>query len=273
MKNFEVKSLLVMLLALAMVLTLAACTRGNGNDDTTVPEDDVTEPTVIDPTVTDPPETDPPEVTNPPETDPVVTSDPDETDPPKHDPIETDPPATEPVETDPPETEPAETECAHSYVEEVTVKPNCVSEGEEAMVCSKCGDKKDAKVLEAVEHTFVVVEKEIVSLTHHKAIVCCCDRCGYVDEIRELTEAHDFKSSLVVADCSTAGKAYVYGYEVLSCNGCDYEITVNSNASDGHCYTPDEGSGKLFCACGKAADKDTVWNGNKNAGPQLFPQG
>lgn len=275
MKKFEVKSLLVMLLALAMVFSLAACKRGV--DDTTAPGDDTTEPTVIDPIVTDPPETDPPEVTNPPETDPIDPGS-EETDP-KYDPIETDPPETKPAETDPPETtkpvetEPVETQCTHSYVAQVTHYPTCVTEGEEAMVCTKCGDRKDVKPIETVGHNFYEKECEIVSLTHHKAIVLCCDVCGRTSTIKELTEEHDFKSTVVVPDYTTAGKAYVYGYEVLSCKGCDYQITVGANATDGHYYTPDEGSGKLVCACGAAATDKTVMNGNKNAGPQLFPQG
>ena len=263
-----------MLLALVMVFSLAACKRGV--DDTTAPGDDATEPTVIDPIVTDPPETDPPEVTTPPETDPVDPGS-EETDP-KYDPIDTDPPETKPVETDPPETkpvetEPAETECNHFYMPQITVQPSCAAEGEEAMVCSICGDRKDAKVLEMAGHNYFEVEREIVSLTHHKAIVVYCGRCGHVAGVKELTEAHDLQSSVVVPDGTTAGNAYVFGYEVFACNGCDYEITVGANAKDGHYYTPDEGSGKLVCMCGAAATNETAFNGNPNAGLQLFPQG
>lgn len=269
MKNFEVKSLLVMLLTLAMVFSLAACRRGV--DDTTAQGDDTTEPTVVDPTVTDPPEIDPPEVTTPPETDPVDPGS-EETDP-KYDPIETDPPETKPVETDPIETEPSETDCAHFYTLQITVYPSCTAEGEEAMVCSICGDKKDAKVLEAAGHLFLEEEREMPSLTHHKAIVKYCGKCGHLSSIVKLTEKHDLESFLVVEDYTTDGNAYVFGYEVFACGGCDYEITVGANATDGHCYTVDEGSGKLVCMCGKTATDETVFNGNENAGPQLFPQG
>ncbi len=263
-----------MLLALAMIFSLAACRRGV--DDTTAQGDDTTEPTVVDPTVTDPPEIDPPEVTTPPETDPVDPGS-EETDP-KYDPIETDPPETKPVETDPVETEPVETEpsetdCAHFYTLQITVYPSCTAEGEEAMVCSICGDRKDAKVLEIAGHDYSEVEREIVTLTHHKAIVVCCGGCGHMAGVAEFTEAHDLRSSVVVPDDTTAGNTYLYGYEVFACGGCDYEITVGANATDGHYYTADEGSGKFVCMCGKTATDETVFNGNENAGPQLFPQG
>ena len=288
MKKFEVKSLIVMLLALAMVLALAAC----GKPAETTAPSDVTDPVVTDPTETDPPETDPteidPVVTDPAQTDPVETNPP-ETDP-KYDPIVTDPvvtdpPATEPVETTKPEEttkapettkKPEETlspsaggehECL--YTKQIVSNPGCVSDGESAMVCSYCGDAKDYEVIPALGHAYVEQEMLIVSPTHHEAKVAYCDRCKSVHGIIEYTNAHEFHSATVVADYVTDAGYIVFGGEELECE-CGYALYIASNATDGHCYEAEEGSGKMVCRCGKAAPADVVYNNNPNAGPQIF---
>ena len=288
MKKINVKSLIVMILALAMILCLAACGKP---DETTAPTDTTepaeTDPVVIDPPETDPVEVDPPAVTDPVETEPVET-DPTETDP-KYDPIETDSPATEPVETEPKETEAPETtkkpeetlspsaggDHEHIYRSQILNPPSCESEGEEAMVCSYCGDAKDSTPIEALGHTPVSVEADIISFTHHTALVSACEKCGQIFHIDEYLEEHNFKSVERVADKNTDGGYIAYGYEVFACEDetCRYTLYVGSNASDGHYYVPDEGSGKMHCMfCGpeQTAPEDWEHNGNPNAGPRYY---
>lgn len=285
MKKFEVKSLVVMLLALAMVLSLAACGKP---DETTAPSDE-TDPVVTDPVETDPPETDPvevdpPVVTDPAETDPPEDSDPEETDP-KYDPIETDPPVTEPIETEPKETDAPETtekpeetlspsaggDHEHVYRSQILLPPGCISEGEEAMVCSYCGDQKDNTPIEAIGHSYEYKEAVIISPTHHTAMVSICGNCGELHGIQRLLEKHTFTSEAVVKDYISDGRYTVFGGEELKCE-CGYRLYVASNASDGHCYEVEEGSGKLRCRCGQyyVPSDDVTLNNNPNAGPQVF---
>ena len=282
MKKFEVKSLTVILLALAMVLSLAACGKP---DETTVPSD-LTGPVETDPAVIDPPETDPPVVTDPMETDPPEVTDPTETDP-KYDPIETDPPVTVPIETEPVETDapddttkkPEETlspsaggDHEHIYRSQILLPPSCESEGEEAMVCSYCGDAKEHKPIEATGHNTTLVEADVVSLTHHTAMVAYCPSCNQVFYIDEYLEEHAFTSVEVVKDKETDGDYMAYGYEIFVCDeeNCGYTLYVGSNASDGHYYIADEGSGKMYCRCGRRAPDDVKYNDNPNAGPRIF---
>ena len=297
MKKIQVRTLLVMLLALAMVLSFAACGRKPG--ETTAPSD-LTEPVVTEPTVTQPPETEP-SVTAPIETEPV----------------EMEPPETEPLETEPPETEPVETEplCEHKfynnpkhqiptckaegydeftcklcgekvqknfkpivghlYVREIVEYASCTEDGKEAMVCTYCGDVKETMTVEAYGHSTVLVEALVVSFTHHKALIEQCKRCNQLFEIRDYIEEHSFKSVEVVEDKETDGGYTAYGYEVFVCDDevCRYTLYVGSNASDGHYYVADEGSGKMHCMfCGPEhlAPENIKYNDNPNAGPRYY---
>ena len=275
MKKFEVKSLVVMLLALAMILSLAACGKP---DDTTAPSDLTdpvdTEPMDTDPMDTDPVDTDPVE-TDPVETDPVETdpveTDPVETDPVETDPVETDPKydpiETDPVVTDPVETDPVVTEHIHNYKKTILAYPDCENAGEEAMVC-ECGHTRQYKSLEALGHNTLWAKGGSYTLTHH-ATVSYCGRCGEIFGTSG-EEAHNFVSQKCVADKKLADGSIVYGYEIFVCDGCGYTRYVGSNASDGHYYAADEGSGKMVCDCGKRADADVSYNKNPNAGPQIF---
>ena len=145
MKKLNFKSLLAVLLAVMMVLSLAAC---GGKVDETEPDE-----TIVIPADTDPIETEAPVDTDPSEIDPA---DPSETDP-KYDPIETEP-KYDPIETDPVETAPAETEpvdpatCEHNYmIKEIT--PSTDDEpGVTAEVCSKCGHVRNESDSAPEEH-------------------------------------------------------------------------------------------------------------------------
>ena len=309
MKKFEVRSLLALILALVMVLAMTACA---GGTDEPASEPVATDPVETDPTETDPIETDPTETdpveTDPPEVvDPVDTDDPDETDP-KYDPIETDPIVTDPVETDPPETEPAHT---HNYVKGNTVAATCQQEGYTEYTCS-CGDtkKEDIKpktdhsykqtilsyasctvdgevvlscihcgtvnsvieVTPATGHTYAKTEVEVVSPTHHKAIVERCE-CGEMLDSIEFTEEHTFVLDARVADIVAPSGDTEYGCEIYKCD-CGYVKVVSANHPDGHYYYVDEGSGKYVCDCGEPLTEDfaEVYNGNKNAGVSLLPK-
>lgn len=297
MKKNEIKSLIVILLALALAVSLIAC--GRKPKETTVPSD-LTEPVETEPTVTEPPETEPPV------TAPVATE------PPATEPVE-----TEPVETEPPETEPVETEplCEHKfyknpkhqiptcqaegydeytckicgekvkmdfkpivdhlYVREILEYASCTSGGKEAMVCTYCGDVKETMDVEAYGHRTAIVEANIVSLTHHTAKISRCEECSQIFDIKEYLEKHNFTLADRVVDKVSDGGYTAYGYEIFVCDGenCDYTLYVSANASDGHYYVADEGSGKMYCMyCGPdhLAPANVEYNDNPNPGPQMF---
>ena len=129
------KKILSLLLALALVFSIAGC-QVSVNTPTTVPEstapettvadviiEDVTEPETTEPEVTEPETTLPPQ-TDPPKTEPVETR-PLQTDPPVDHTQETEP-ATEPVtepettlppQTDPPQTDPPQTDPPAPYLD------------------------------------------------------------------------------------------------------------------------------------------------------------
>jgi hypothetical protein len=302
MKKFEVRSLLALLLAMAMMFALVAC----GGDENTLPPDTVeTDPVVTDPVETDPPETDPPE-TDPVVTDPVETEGPEETDP-KYDPIETDPPETDPVVTEPVETEPPHvhdfkktssvaatcqnegyTEYAckcgetkkddikpksgHVYTTQIISYASCTDEGESADVCVYCGDKKNVEKTPATGCMTVYRVGDIVSLTHHTGEILQCKDCGRVESVTPL-EAHSFTCKLRVPDKVAESGDVAYGYEVLVCD-CGYEKVVSANVAEGHFFTADEGSGKYVCECGETLKGDfkDAYNGNADAGVSVLPK-
>ena len=301
MKMFKAKSLVALLLAFVMLISLAAC-RKRG-DKTTDPVDDTDEPTVIEPVVTEPPEE-----TTPPETVPI------ETEPSETTLTSTQSPVTEPFETELVETEPVETAplCEHKfypntkrviptcqaegyteytckicnekvkkdfkpivdhlYVKQIITYPSCSCEGEEATVCTYCGEVKEQTVLDAIGHSTEYVEVRMVSPVYHTARIARCMRCSEIFYVDEYLEEHEFESQKVVEDTPTIGDYTDYGYEIFKCKGedCDYTFYVSSNASDGHYYTADEGSGKMVCRCGKQAPIDVKYNDNPNAGPKIF---
>ena len=100
-------------------------------------------------------------------------------------------------------------------------------------------------------------------------MVSICGNCGVIHGVESLLEKHTFTSEAVVKDYISDGGYTVFGGEELKCE-CGYRLYVESNASDGHCYEAEEGSGKLRCRCGQYAPADVALNNNPNAGPQVF---
>ena len=166
MKKFNFKSLLAMVLAIMMVLSLAAC---GGKVVETEPEE--TLPLAPE---TDPFETDPTEETDPVEVGPAETD-------PKYDPIESDPT----VETE----APAETEapvdpsaCKHLYMYTELVLATEQTTGLAADVCAKCGDTINEVVLPVLGHYHICSDEaiswEIKADETGMTLVCLCLTCG-----------------------------------------------------------------------------------------------
>ena len=161
----------------------------------------------------------------------------------------------------------------HVYRSQILVYPGCESEGEMAMVCLYCGDAKDREVIEATGHTYNSVLVDIDSPVYHTANVGVCSVCKEVLGFEEYVDEHTFVSKELVPCVDTAGGYTDYGYEIFVCSdpNCGYTLYVGANAADGHYYVADEGSGKLYCRCGKRAPDDVkMINDNPNAGQQIF---
>lgn len=301
MKKFEVRSLLALLMAAAMLFALVAC---DGGSETLPPDssDEATEPVEVEPTETDPVETEPAE-TEAPETEPTVTE------PATTEPAATEPATTEPVETEPKETEAEETECAHKYGAGKKVIPTCQAEGYTEYTCTKCGETKKEDTMPKVDHLYVnvtlvattctedgktaeqctycgntkneqtvpayghVESLEILdspTLTHHKVQVAICKFCSFNHEpVGVKGEEHVFTFVERVADQEDHTGLVEFGYELYKCDECGYLLKVSSNHADGHYFEARSTDGKLACKCGAVIGTHTH-NGNKNEGPVMF---